>query len=139
MLNIIIDANQFLSAFIFHGMMKIVFDLVLDNKLKLYVAPALRREVLRKLHEFEVDQQVQEEIMFFIEKRGISITPNVKVTVCRDPEDNYLLELAETSKATYLITRDKDLLELPNKRWKNTKILKPEQFLSYLRRKKLLS
>ena len=41
--------------------------------------------------------------------------------------------------ADYLITRDKDLLDLPNKRWKNTKIVKPEQFLSYLREKKLLS
>jgi len=76
--------------------------------------------------------------MSFIDKKGILITPNVKVTACRDPDDNYLLELAETSKASYLITRDKDLLELPNKRWKSTRIVKPEEFLSYLRRKKLL-
>jgi len=138
MLNIVIDTNQFVSGFIFRGMMKMVFDLVLDNKLRLYASSVLKEEVLRKLQEFEVSQQIQNEVMFFIERRGILITPNVKVTACRDPDDNYLLGLAETSLAHYLITRDKDLLELPNKRWKSTKIVKPEEFLSYLRSKKLL-
>jgi len=33
-------------------------------------------------------------------------------TICRDPKDNYLVSLAIDSKADYLITGDKDLLEL---------------------------
>lgn len=139
MLSIVIDVNQFLSGFIFHGMMKVVFNLVLDDKLKLYVSSLLTREVLRKLEEFEISEQIQSEVLFFIERRGILITPNIKVTVCRDPEDNYLLELAETSKADYLITRDKDLLELPNQKWKKTEILKPEDFLPSLRKMGLLN
>ncbi len=31
---------------------------------------------------------------------------------CRDPKDDYLLELAIVSKADYLVTGDKDLLDL---------------------------
>ena len=134
MLNIVIDTNQFLSGFIFHGMMKAVFDLVLDNKLKLYVSPTLKAEVLEKLQGFKVSEQAQDEAIFFIETRGILIEPTVEVTVCRDKKDNFALELAESSHADYLVTRDKDLLELPNGRWKHTTIIKPEDFLPLLRK-----
>ncbi len=138
MLNVVVDTNQFLSGFIYHGMLKTVFDLILDNKLTLYVSPALKAEVLEKLQYFEVDQQAQNEVMHFMEIRGIVIEPSVKVTVCRDPEDNFVLELAEEAQADYLITRDKDLLDLPKQAWKNTKIIKPEDFLPLLRKMNLL-
>ena len=42
------------------------------------------------------------------------------VTICRDPKDNFLLELAKDGKADYLLTGDKDLLEL--KKFGKTKI-----------------
>ena len=115
-------------------MMQVVFDRILEKKINLYVSPALKEELLEKLQFFEVSERVQNEVISFIDTRGILIEPTVKVKVCRDPEDNYLLELAETSLADYLITRDKDLLELQNQRWKKTKIVKPEDFLPLLRK-----
>ncbi len=136
MLNIAVDTNQFLSGFVYHGMMKTVFDLVLDNKLKLYVSPALKTEVLEKLQEFNVDELAQNEVMFFMDLRGILVEPIMKIEACRDKEDNFALELSEESKADYLITRDKDLLSLHH--WKQTKIIKPEDFLPLLRKLKLL-
>lgn len=33
---------------------------------------------------------------------------------CRDPKDDYLLELAVQAKAIYLVSGDSDLLELKN-------------------------
>ena len=35
-----------------------------------------------------------------------------KTNLCRDPKDNYLVSLAIDSKADFLITGDKDLLEM---------------------------
>lgn len=139
MLKIVLDTNVFLSAFFYHGMAKVIFDLILNNKIRLYVSHDLKREVLEKLKEIDADQQAVSDTKLFLDDRGIFIIPNVEVNVCRDPKDNYILELAETSKADYIITRDKDLLELRNQRWKNTKIIKPEDFLVYLRKKKLLT
>ena len=49
----------------------------------------------------------------FIEVRSI-------VTVCRDTKDNFLLSLARDGQADYLLTGDKDLLEL--KKFGKTKI-----------------
>lgn len=138
MLNIVADTNQFLSGFIYHGMTKVVFDLVLDSKLTLYVSPALKEEVLKKLQAFGVSKQAQDEIMLFMERRGILVKPTVKITACRDPKDNFVLELAESAGADYLITRDKDLLDLADQKWKETQIVKPEAFLMLLRKIKQL-
>lgn len=139
-LKIVADTNQFLSVFVFRGqLMKLVFELVLDEKIDLYISPALKNEVLEKLHYFDISTQVQNDIMSFIDEKGILVTPTVKVDVCRDPEDNFVLELSEEGQADYLITRDKDLLELPKQEWKNTKIIKPEGFLPLLRSRSVIT
>jgi len=44
----------------------------------------------------------------------------------RDPKDNFLLDLIDFSKAEYLVTGDKDLLE--HNPFKTAKILTPAQF-----------
>lgn len=138
-LKIVVDTNQFLSVFVFRGLLtKLIFELVIDNRIDLYVSPALKSEVSQKLHYFGVNKQIENEVIHFIETKGILAVPTVKVTVCRDSEDNFLLELTETVKADFLITRDNDLLSLPKNTWKVTKIMKPEVFLHLLRTKKLI-
>jgi putative PIN family toxin of toxin-antitoxin system len=47
-------------------------------------------------------------------------------SICRDPKDDFLLAMAKESKADYLITGDKDLLEI--KDYRNTKILTATNF-----------
>jgi putative PIN family toxin of toxin-antitoxin system len=44
----------------------------------------------------------------------------------RDPKDNFLLDLIDYSKADYLVTGDKDLLE--HNPFKTAEILTPKQF-----------
>lgn len=133
MIKVVLDTNMYLSGFLFHGMIKTVFGLIITKKLQLYISEELKSEVIRKMQAFNVSKQLQKEVLFFLVTRGALIKPVVKVIVCRDKEDNFLLELAEEAKADYLITRDRDLLELPGAKWKNTKIVKPEEFLPFLR------
>jgi len=44
--------------------------------------------------------------------RCIFIEEESSVSVCRDAKDNYLLALAKNSSADFLVTGDKDLLEV---------------------------
>ena len=37
------------------------------------------------------------------------ITPTVHITLCRDPKDDILLEVAATGQADYLVSADQDL------------------------------
>lgn len=90
------------------------------------------------MEKYKAAEQVKSEVMYFFHERSTIIEPKMKLDVCRDPKDNFLLELAETTKADYLITRDKDLLSLPKSAWKVTKIITPEAFLPLLRTKKLI-
>ena len=57
--------------------------------------------------------------------------PLPSVTVCHDPADNYLLAMAEASKADYLVTGDgRHLLSL--ERHRNTLIVSPRQMAQVL-------
>lgn len=49
-------------------------------------------------------------LLSFLRLRGLIIEPTYKVKMCRDAADDYLLSLAKTSKAHYLVTGDSDLL-----------------------------
>src|SRR5438105_1373823 len=97
-LEIVLDTNQILSGFLYHGMSRLIFDLVLNDQLKLFVSPALKTEVLNKLDYFKVNKQVQNEILNFLEVKGVLVEPEIIVKACRDPEDNFILELAETAQ-----------------------------------------
>lgn len=135
---VVLDTNMFLSAFLFHGDTRVIFNLIFANKLRLCVSSELKSEVLNKMERYGTTKQVRNEVMYFLHERSITIEPKIKLNMCRDPKDNFLLELAETAKADYLITRDKDLLSLPKGAWKITKITTPEAFLPILRAKKLI-
>jgi predicted nucleic acid-binding protein len=50
---------------------------------------------------------------------------NIK-KICRDPKDDFLLALSKKSKADFLITGDKDLLEI--KIYGKTEILTVKKF-----------
>jgi len=60
--------------------------------------------------------------------------PKERLSLCRDPEDNMLLECCLSSKAHFLITSDKDLLEINREALKGAalgklEILSPKEFL----------
>lgn len=136
MYKIVLDTNIFLSAFVFSGLLpQKIINLVIEKKLQLCTSANLKKEVFRKLSKLEASEEIAANVNLLF-KASLAYNPQVAINVCRDPKDNFILELAQTCKADYIITRDKDLLDLPNKRWKNTKIVKPEKFLSYLRSKR---
>jgi len=61
------------------------------------VTPRRRRRLLARLYTLSV----------FVQPVG-------RLTLCRDPRDNYLIELALLEQATHLVSEDKDLHDDPN-------------------------
>lgn len=60
------------------------------------------------------------------------ISPDIKVAASRDSKDNPVLECAVAGQADFIITGDKDLLDL--KSFRGIKIITPRQFLMVLKR-----
>jgi uncharacterized protein len=57
----------------------------------------------------------QEQVVEFFElldESAENVATKTRTNICRDSKDNYLIALAIDSKADFLITGDKDLLEL---------------------------
>ena len=60
--------------------------------------------------------------------RTIVVHPRKKISICRDPADNMLLECCLESKADILISDDRDLLDIKVLPF-HLKILTPRKFL----------
>lgn len=129
---VILDTNLFVSALAFGGMVLDILEMIQDENLILVMSEELEEEVILKLkNKFELSSEEIEDFLIFAQAFALWFEPNIKIDVCRDTKDNFLLELAQVSNSDFLLTRDKDLLVLDN--WKNTQICKPENFLNLLR------
>jgi putative PIN family toxin of toxin-antitoxin system len=138
-IGLVIDVNVFLAAFFFRS--KIgdkILNSVRNEMFTLLSCDAFKSELLSKIYHFKnkVSEaeflEIQAWFDFFIEiSRNIEIFNNLKI--CRDPNDDYLINLAIDGKAKYLITRDKDLLEVKVDYIKKIMIT-PENFIDILRK-----
>ena len=79
-----------------------------------------------KLRRFFTSEDI-ENLLETIEEYADFIEVNTQVNDCRDPKDNFLLSLSIDGKADYLLTGDKDLLDLI--KYRKTTILTISQFL----------
>lgn len=69
--------------------------------------------ILTKLRtKFALPLDLLNEWRDLFESASIHVLPDYKADICRDPKDNMLLDTAAAAGAAYLITGDKDLLEL---------------------------
>ena len=130
---IIVDTNIWISFLIGRELQNLK-DLLVGERVKLVISHQLvaeirtvtSREKLKKYFEPEKIEDLLTLIDLISEKVRI-----VKIDrVCRDPKDDFLLALAKQSKADYLITGDKDLLEM--KEFGETKIVTAKQFAKRL-------
>jgi putative PIN family toxin of toxin-antitoxin system len=60
-------------------------------------------------------------------RRATRVTLQNTVHLCRDPDDNKILECAERARASLIVTGDKDLLSLRTHR--RTRIVTPASYL----------
>lgn len=127
---IIVDTNLWISFLIAKNFTKLD-DLIFSGKVKLIFSQDLIDEFLDVVRRPKIGKYISptllEELLEVIEKYADFIVVKSNVEVCRDPKDNFLLVLAVDGQAHFLLTGDKDLLEL--KKFANTKIITLSDFL----------
>ena|SRR3989338_7652381 len=131
MLRVVVDTNVFLSGILFGGNPRKIIMAWLAKQYILCISPELKAEIINKLRlKFDLSLQTIEIIEDALDLNSEKYIPRKKVYLCRDPQDNFLLELAQESRANYLISGDKLVLEI--KQYKSTKIITPKEFLLIL-------
>ena len=114
-INVIIDTNLW-TSFLISKNYKQLDEIILERNCTLVFSEELMDEFLSvikrpKLRKF-FTQEDTEGLIETIEDFANFFKITSKVEACRDVKDNFLLSLAKDSNANFLITGDKDLLEL---------------------------
>ena len=131
MLKVVIDTNVFISGIVFGGTPRKIIDAWLTKQYIFCLSPELKAEILVKLgKKFSLQQEAMNKIIEALDTYSQKYIPTQKVTLCKDPQDNFLLELADEAKADYLVSGNKLVLAL--KEYKNTKIISPREFFDQL-------
>jgi putative PIN family toxin of toxin-antitoxin system len=125
---VIIDSNVFISGLLFGGVPEKILQSWMKNQFILCISPQLQAELINKLrYKFRATEDFTNNLLANFDGHAKRFTPHTNISLVRDPNDNFLLELAEEAHADYLITGDKDLLAL--KSYKRTNILSPDKYL----------
>jgi putative PIN family toxin of toxin-antitoxin system len=136
MARIVIDANVIISAS-FGG---VPFEAAARamNRHQVYVSPEIERELLsvaarlgKAVPEGQrvvMKARIQELIAF-----AMSVSVSTRVVLSRHPKDDHYLSLCRQIDADFLITGDKDLLDISSDAFKQqgirTRIINPRQFI----------
>jgi putative PIN family toxin of toxin-antitoxin system len=93
-----------------------VFDLwLVRRELQLVVSPPLIEEYLELLRRIRVAEERVELFHRRLLEAGTVTRVNLgkRFLLSRDPDDNMLLATAQAGRARYLVTNDRDLLDIP--------------------------
>ncbi|MEZ5085426.1 MAG: putative toxin-antitoxin system toxin component, PIN family [Tessaracoccus sp.] len=111
---VVIDTNVWISALVFGGAPRAVFETVVRRGLVIVVSAAIEDEIRRtltaKFPSFVVDFEA---LRLALGEGLVSVAlGSITIDVCRDPDDNRVLETAVLGAAEGLVSGDKDLLTL---------------------------
>jgi putative PIN family toxin of toxin-antitoxin system len=133
-IRVIFDTNVWIS-FLIGKRLSLVKNYISDGQIIIVTTDQLLTEIKlvtgrEKLKKYFPKESVKELIELLA-----TISENVEIRpkhfINRDLKDNFLLDLIDFSKAYYLITGDKDLLELNP--FKTAQILTPQEFEAELK------
>ena len=128
MISVVLDSNVFLSALLFGGNPRRVIELVERGVIQAAISAPIKSEVERILEEkFNWPRNRITETTNYLWQIALTFEPTVRVSDCRDPDDNPVLECALAGAAIAIVTGDRDLLDLHP--YRGISILTPRQFL----------
>ncbi len=127
-MRIVIDTNVVISGIFFGGNPRKILEAVVNGE---YVACATA----------DIISEYTEIVNLMLERKQGKINPVILsslhaslklidgksiIEICRDPDDNKFIECAVDSRAIYIVSGDKDLLDI--KKYKDIKILTAKEF-----------
>ena len=132
-LRIIFDTNVWIG-FLIGKRLSGIQQFIIDGRITVVFSPHLLEELTTvtssaKLRRYFPKDKV-DELILLLNMIGESVNTEPKHFDCRDPKDNFLLDLIDFSNADCLVTGDHDLLAL--KSFKGADILQPSDLELWL-------
>ena len=132
MVKAVVDTNVFISGLLNkEGLPRKIFLAFKEGQFQLFISPLILTEILTSLNKPRichlVDSDDKKELFLFLENFASFVFPKEKISICRDVEDNIILECAVAGKTDFIVSGDKDLLALPA--FRGISIVTPAEFL----------
>ena len=133
-MRVVLDTNVIISATLIRGgqedqivraWQRGVFELVLSPPILEEMGQALFYEKLRKFRWMTVEEVA--ELLQALAQGSMVVSGRSKVKASRDPDDNKFVAAAIEAEARFVVTGDRDLLDL--RRYRNVRIITPARFL----------
>ncbi len=136
-MRVVVDTNILVRAVIMpHGTVgPVLLRLRQGDYTPLYAQSILEElvDVLHRpriQHKYQLTEEDIQAVVSLILLRGEAVSPEERITACRDPRDDKFLEVAVTGKADVIVSGDEDLLALHP--YAGIPILQPAAFLQML-------
>ncbi len=128
-MKVVVDTNIFISSF-FGGYPKKVIDLWKNGEITLCLSNAIVDEYMEVLGRMGLVGEKELNELLYLFRNGLHCifttkTPKLKISV--DPDDDKFIEAAAALNAAYIVSGDKDLLEII--KYAGIPILKPRAFI----------
>lgn len=127
-IKVVLDTNVVISAIIFGGKPRKILELCIKRELQNHTSNFLLSELTGILvKKFKFHKSTTKAIKSKLEKISRTVNPKKTLNILKDTPDNRVLETALEGNCKYIITGDKELLELGS--YKKIEIVNPDQFL----------
>jgi putative PIN family toxin of toxin-antitoxin system len=103
---------------------------------QLIYSQALVEELLEKLalprlkDKYGITDEAVADLVAVLALRGELVVPDIAVTVCRDPDDNMVIEAAIAGQSDCIVSGDEDLLTL--NQYEGIDLITPREFIARL-------
>ena len=115
-IKIIIDTNLWISFLIGMKSSSAIKNILTNSNMVIAMTEILQSEIMavasRPKFARHFAPEACERLLTFLRSRSENYPLSEIPKRCRDPKDDYLLELARVADADFLITGDKDLIEM---------------------------
>lgn len=140
MIRAVFDTNVLVSSLIRHGKPRDLWNCVLDGRITLVTSKAIldefdgvvaRPKITRYLDDVMISKfrQILYQVAEIVEIDKKNVVA-LQSSILKDPDDNVIIETALVGKSDYIISGDKDLLDLMV--FEKTEIVSVEQMLEIL-------
>ncbi len=113
-MKIVIDTNIVISGTFFGGFPRKILEAVVRDKVEAYANTKIINEYLDIVKEMITDKGGNLDVNIlspFIDKLNV-VKPMSKIKISRDKDDDKFIECAIDSNALYVVSGDKDLLDI---------------------------
>ena len=142
---VLVDTNVWVSAYINpHGYPAKLKDAWLNQQFQVAVSAPLLDEIAEVLarprirNKYGLDADEIIEFVRLLADRAVTVVPTGQLRLCRDPDDDLILETAQLGQAQYAVSRDDDIKRdqdlIAQMQANGVIVLSVQQFLEHLER-----